>query len=114
MLKSTIFAMMLVAATAVFLWTVSRLYRIMAHGRPDLRLDRLGDRVASVLVYWLGQKKVGERMSYKTPPGVTSSHHLIIFYGFLTITVGTGELLINGVVPAFSLSFLGEIGRAHV
>ncbi len=107
MLKSVIFATMLVVAVSVFLWTVSRLYRIMARGRPDLSLNPLGDRLVSVLVYWLGQKKVGERVSYQTPAGVTSKHHLIIFYGFLAVTLGTTELLVNGVVPAFSFSFLG-------
>jgi Fe-S oxidoreductase len=109
MVKPLLFTALLLVAFGVFAWTLSRLYRFMALGRPDLKADRLGERVASVLIYWLGQKRVAEPPSYHVPPGVTSNHHLIIFWGFMIITIGTVELLINGVVPAFSLSFLGPV-----
>jgi Fe-S oxidoreductase len=99
----------------VFAHSVRRLYRVMARGRVnDLKpLDHLGQRIMSVLIYFFGQKKVGERMSYKTPAGATSKHHLFIFYGFLVITLGTIEFIFNGllqsVVPDFSFAFLGPL-----
>ena len=114
-MKSAVFTALLVVAFLVFARSVTRLYRIMARGRTnDLRpLDRLGQRIVSVLIYFFGQKKVGERMSYKTPPGATSKHHILIFYGFLVVTIGTIEFILQGllqdVVPDFSFAFLGPL-----
>lgn len=111
MIKPIIFTALLVVAGAFFARTVLRLYRLMARGRtPDLHpTDRVGMRVLSVLIYFFGQKKVAERMSYDKPPGATSYHHLIIFWGFLVVTIGTIEFIVNGIVPAFSLRFLGPV-----
>ena len=107
--KPFIFAVLLVAAHAFFLLTVLRLVKFMAIGRPDIPTDRLASRVGSVLVYWLGQKKVPEKVSYESKPGLTSVHHLIIFWGFLTITVGTMELWLNGLDPMWDFSLLGPL-----
>lgn len=112
MVSSLLFAALLLVASAVFMRSALRLYRIMARGKDnDLKLtDRIGSRIASVLIYFFGQKKVGEPMSYATPAGATSKHHLFIFYGFLIITVGTVEFMIQGllwdVVPGFSFRMI--------
>jgi Fe-S oxidoreductase len=107
--KPFIFAMLLIAAHAFFLWTVLRFARFMMVGRPGIPLDRPDARLGSVLVYWLGQKKVAEQTSYAPPPGFTSVHHLAIFWGFLIITAGTTELWLNGLDPVWSFSFLGPL-----
>ncbi|MCS6915517.1 MAG: (Fe-S)-binding protein [Myxococcales bacterium] len=107
MTRPLVFGILLLIALAGFLWSIVRLIRLLGLGRPDLRVDRLGERLASVLVYFLGQRRVAQPMSYRPPTGATSWHHLLIFWGFLIITVGTVELLISGVWPAFSLAFLG-------
>ena len=116
MIHSLAFLALVIVASAVFAVSVTRLYRVMALGRVnDLRpADRLGDRIASVLIYFFGQKKVGERMSYQQPAGATSKHHYFIFYGFLVITIGTVEFLLqgllSGLVPGFSFRlFLGPV-----
>lgn len=108
MLQSLIFALLLAVAGAVFFRSVLRLFRYMARGKEnDLKpLDRLPARIASVLIYFFGQKKVGEPMSYTAPALATSKHHLLIFYGFLVITVGTAEFMLQSllwdIVPGFS------------
>ena len=107
-MKPLVFASMLVASFGLFAWTVSRLIRFMRVGRPDIPTDRLGERLGSVLIYWLMQKKVPEQTSYDAPRGFTSKHHLMIFWGFLVITVGTLELWVNGLVPTWNFSFLGD------
>jgi Fe-S oxidoreductase len=107
--KPFLFAVLLVAAHVFFLWTVMRLVRFMRVGRPWIPMDRLPERVGSVLVYWLGQRKVPEKTSYSGQPGFTSAHHLIIFWGFLTITVGTVELWMNGLNPMWDFSVLGPL-----
>ena len=66
MVSSLLFAALLLVASAVFMRSALRLYRIMARGKDnDLKLtDRIGSRIASVLIYFFGQKKVCEPMSY--------------------------------------------------
>lgn len=111
MIKPIIFSLWLVVALTVFAGSMARFVRLILRGRvKDLHpTDRLGARLASVLIYFFGQKKVAEPVSYNTPPGITSKHHLFIFWGFLAITIGTVEFVINGVIPAFSFKFLGPI-----
>ncbi|MBL9043479.1 MAG: 4Fe-4S dicluster domain-containing protein [Myxococcales bacterium] len=116
MVSSLLFAALLLVAVAVFLRSVLRLYRIMARGRDnDLKLtDRVAARIASVLIYFFLQKKVGEPMSYAIPAGATSKHHLLIFAGFMIITLGSAEFILQGLlwdfVPGFSFRmFLGPV-----
>ena len=49
-------------------------------------------------------------MSYATPAGATSKHHLLIFYGFMIITIGTVEFMLQGllwdIVPGFSFRMI--------
>lgn len=112
MIKPLVFAALCAIAFAIFGRTVLRLYRIMARGRTnDLRpFDRVGQRIMSVLVYFFAQKKVAERMAYDRPAAATSYHHLLIFWGFLVVTITTIEFIVNGVLPAFSLRLLGPVG----
>jgi len=103
--KTGVFALVFLAGMGGLLFTCLRLYRFMKIGRPDVKLDRLGDRVISVLVYWLGQKKVAEKTMDKPPVGFTSKHHLMIFWGFLIVTIGTVEVWFNGFT-GLDFSFL--------
>jgi Fe-S oxidoreductase len=104
-MKQLIFAALMVLAFGLFIWTAQRYIRVMLRGGADLRprFDQLGKRLAMILIYFFGQKKVAER---QVPPSPPSYHHLFIFWGFLIITIGTVELLIAGVVPGFHLSLL--------
>jgi Fe-S oxidoreductase len=99
-MRQIIFAALVILAVAFFVRTIISMVRAAARGASDPRprLDQLGKRLASVLVYFLGQKKVAE----EGPRHLTSKHHLLIFWGFLLITVGTVELLVAGVWPAFN------------
>jgi Fe-S oxidoreductase len=109
MIKPALFSLLMIAALAAFGWTMNRRVRWLLKGRPDARFDRWPQRILDVMIYWLGQKKVGEPVSYDhARRGITSKHHYWIFWGFLLITVGTGELIVNGILPAFSLDFLGD------
>ncbi len=108
-MKPYLFTPLLVAALAIFGVTVTRLTKLLLRGRPENRFDRWPERLLSVAIYFLGQAKVGEPPSYDAARrGVTSRHHLWIFWGFLLITIGTVELWANGIVPAFNLSFVGD------
>src|SRR5262245_58091607 len=102
--KPAIFLLLLIAAWLFFFWTVLRLVRFMMIGRPGIPADRIPERLGSVLVYWLAQRKVPEQTAYGAPAGFTSVHHLIIFWGFLIITAGTTELWLNGLNPVWDFS----------
>lgn len=100
------FICLLVVAFGLFGWTMSRLTLVLLQGRRDQ--DRFGDwgaRLGDVLAFFFGQRTVArEKMSL---------HHLPIFWGFLVITVGTIEILVNGVIPSFSYALLGDpVNRA--
>jgi Fe-S oxidoreductase len=103
-MRPVLFAALLALAFAFFGRTIYSMVRASGRGRPDPRprLDQLPARLASVLIYFFGQKKVAE----EGPQHLSSKHHLFIFWGFLVITVGTAELLVNGVVPAFHFGLL--------
>jgi Fe-S oxidoreductase len=105
-MKQLVFAILLMAAFGFFAITLRRYIRVVGMGvkDPRPRLDQLGKRLAVTFIYFFGQKKVAER---QLPPAAPSFHHLWIFWGFLIITIGTVELLINGLVPSFSFAFLG-------
>jgi Fe-S oxidoreductase len=100
-MTSLVFAVVAALSLALFGRTMFAMGRAAGRGAPDPRprLDQLPARVASVLVYFFGQKKVAE----EGPMHMSSKHHLFIFWGFLVITIGTTELMVAGIWPAFSL-----------
>jgi Fe-S oxidoreductase len=96
-------------AIATFAWTERRMLRWIGEGKPDNRLDRLPERVLSLIKYFLGQRKVVEQVSYDHRPGVTSWHHVLIFWGFLIITAGTAEVFLSGLSAGrLDFSVIGE------
>ena len=62
-----------------------------------------------MLVFFFGQKKVVEKTTLpakRLPRFVTamgSKYHFFIFWGFIVITIGSVETLIQGLFPSFSL-----------
>ncbi len=114
-MRRVAFALLLAAALAMFAWTLRRFVRMLLAARPDRRTDRPLERVDSVLRYFFGQKKVVEKTNIpaKRLPGFVramgSKYHFFIFWGFLVITIGSTETLIQGLFPGFSLRLvLGE------
>lgn len=102
MTNSLIFVVLIAAAVGFFLRTMSTMVSAAAAGakEPRPRLDQIGARIASVLIYFIGQKKVAE----EGPSHRSSKHHLLIFWGFLLITIGTADTLISGVFPSLALA----------
>lgn len=111
-MKPAIFTLLFVTAFSLFGWSVRRLFGYLWRGRhhdPFPRFDRPWKRLGDVLVYFLGQKKVVEPVSYDAAGrGITSFHHLFIFWGFLVIQVGALEIFLQGFSgDRLNLSFLG-------
>lgn len=100
-LENIIFALLVLTAFTGFGWTVQRMVRKLLRGRPTGRQwSEWGSRVGDVISYFFLQRSV----IWKWP----SWHHLLIFWGFLIIVVGTIEILINGIFPAFSFQLFGN------
>jgi Fe-S oxidoreductase len=107
-----LFAALLVAAFAMFAWTVRRFARLIFSARPLDRTDHVGARIDSVLRFFFGQQKVVEKTTLparRWPRFVSamgSKYHFFIFWGFLVITIGSVETLIQGLFPSFSLRLI--------
>ncbi|MFL5306866.1 MAG: (Fe-S)-binding protein [Polyangia bacterium] len=111
-MKRVLFAALLAAALGMFAWTLRRFTRMILAGRPEQRFDRPDDRVASVFAYFFGQKKVVEKTAIpakRWPRFVSalgSKYHFIIFWGFIVITLGTLETVVQGLFPDFSWALI--------
>lgn len=72
-------------------------------GQKDNRLENMGERIKSILVYGIGHKRI-----FKDPyPGVI---HASIFYGFLILTFGTAIVAVQadfGIPLLYGKFYLG-------
>ncbi len=92
--------LMVAVAAALFLRQALKLYRFVKAGKPDNRFDRPGDRIADVLVFAFGQKRLLKR-AYG---GVL---HSLIFWGFCVLAIANGTLILRGFFgPEFNLPLL--------
>lgn len=68
-------------------------------GKEEVRHDNIGVRVGEVVKYAVLQNKM-----FKDPiPGIM---HAGIFWGFITVSIGTLETLVSGVVHGFSYAWI--------
>ncbi len=79
--------------------SLSRRFQLLRAGRPDNRFDRLGERFKHMLVYAFGQKKM-----FDDP--VAGFYHLLIFYGFLVVSVRTLSMVVEGLFAGWELPLL--------
>ncbi len=96
-MKPVVLAILVVAAFAFFAYNIYNLIRLLTIGKPEVRWDRVGERIGKVLVYVFGQRRLVRNYRF------AGIEHFMIFWGFVIITVGTLEMLIGGIVPGFRL-----------
>jgi Fe-S oxidoreductase/nitrate reductase gamma subunit len=100
--ESILFTVVLVAAFSLFARSVRRLRSYLALGKPEDRFDAPGSRLANVLRVAFGQSKL-----LREPfAGIL---HFMIFWGFVVLLAAVAESIGEGLVPGFSLSFLGPL-----
>ncbi len=81
------------AGFGAFAYRTGKLYRYLRLGRNEDRTDRPRRRIRDEIVIYLLQGKL-----FKRPYLVRGLAHAFIFWGFIVITVGTLDLLLNGIL----------------
>jgi Fe-S oxidoreductase/nitrate reductase gamma subunit len=90
-----------VVAVGLFAWRVSYLVRLLMLGRPEMRWDRIPERIKRVVVYVFGQRRMFDEPLVGVP-------HALIFYGFLIFLVATSGMLLQGLFPGLPIPKLEE------
>ena len=89
-------------------FSLSRRFSLLRAGRAENRFDRLGERFKHVLVYAIGQKKM-----FDDP--VAGFYHLLIFYGFLVVSLRTVSMVFEGLFAGWELPLLDTpLGHAYL
>jgi len=96
----TVFAPLFIFATALFLYSCWKRLSLTALGRPEERLDNLGQRISDTLTYAFAQKRVLAK-----PSGLI---HVAIFWCFLVLMVANTEFLLHGLFPSLSFTKLPD------
>ncbi len=104
---NVIFALVFVAALAIFARRVFLLFAMVLLGQGENRFDRLKERLKSLLVYGFGQRRVAEK-----PFGI---NHVILFWGFIVLQLFVNiEFIVRAVFPSFSFGFVGQMPYAFM
>ncbi len=101
----TVFGLLVLLAIAVFVYSMSRRVRVLLAGRPDNRFTRIGERILRTLEYAFAQKRMFRDF-------YAGFFHILIFGGFLVLTVRTIALVVEGLIPHFVL-LRGVPGNAY-
>ncbi len=100
-----VFGALVLLAVVVFVYSMTRRIRVLAAGAPENRFDRVGTRIWKTLEYAFAQK----RMFRDFYAGV---FHILIFAGFVVLIVRSLSLVVEGLVPGFTL-LPGAAGDAY-
>ena len=101
----TVFGLLVLFAIAFFVFSMSRRIRVLAAGRPDNRFTRIGERIAKTLEYAFAQKRMFRDV-------YAGFFHILIFAGFVVLTVRSVALVFEGLIPGFQL-LSGAPGNAY-
>ena len=102
---NVLFGLLVLAAAVAFVYSISRRIRVLLAGAPEPRFDRVGRRIAKTLEFAFAQK----RMFRDLYAGV---FHILLFGGFVVLTVRTLALVVEGLVPGFVL-LPGRLGDLY-
>ncbi|WP_321308523.1 4Fe-4S dicluster domain-containing protein [Marinifilum fragile] len=101
MTKQILFIISLAITLGVFAWSVKRLWAFFKLTKPSYPIKNIGARISHTLDVAFGQTKI-----FRKP--VIGLMHALVFWGFLVITLGSIEIVIDGVFGLErSFSFTG-------
>ena len=91
-----VFILVVVLSLSFFSYNAQRLIRYMRTvGGPDDRSDHPLTRIKNLIVIGFAQAKI-----LRDP--VAGVMHASVFWGFVVLTIGTGEIILSGLFPGFS------------
>ncbi len=101
MLKTLLFSVLFLSAVGFFIYSVLNFLKFLKIGKPEFRLNNIGQRIANTLKIAIFQAKLFRQK-------FAGFLHIIIFWGFLSLLIVVIEGFIEGFVHGFSFSFLGK------
>ena len=101
MISHLVFTLVTLFTFGFFAFTITRISRLFRLTKKEFRFDRLAERASITLKVAFGQTKMMKRP-------LSGLLHAFVYWGFLVITLGTLEMIIDGVTGSERcLSFLG-------
>lgn len=101
MIKSILFAIVLISAVLFFLYSVKNFISYLKLGKSENRLNNIKQRLINTLnIAFLQTKLFRSRLA--------GFLHFCIYWGFLILSLVILESVIEGFFPNFSFSFLGK------
>ena len=97
--SSTVFLFVFIAAAGIFALNVQRLVSYLRLGYAEDRTDHPLTRLKNLVGIGIAQRKI-----LRDP--VAGPMHALIFWGFMVLTAGTVEIIVQGIIPAFSYRLL--------
>jgi Fe-S oxidoreductase len=95
----SLYLIILALAAGFFFYNAQRLVEYLRLGRPDHRTDHPLARARNLVSIGVLQSKI-----LRDP--LAGAMHALVFWGFIVLTVGSVEILIQGVAPTFSYAML--------
>lgn len=86
--------LLIIVTVGIFAWQMIRRWRLMTIGPAENRFDHVGERIRRTLLFAFGQV----RMPRYPAAGVA---HILIFFGFLVLTLNSLILFSRGYVERF-------------
>ncbi|CCK79293.1 MULTISPECIES: (Fe-S)-binding protein [Desulfobacula] len=91
----------------LFTYIMARRIAPLVRANPDNRFDKIGTRVKNLIVVWLGQVRQPRYM-------LAGVLHIVIFAGFLVLSIRSSSLVIIGFADGFVLpGFGGVVGDVY-
>lgn len=101
-LSNIIFILFFLSSVVFFLVSVQKIVAALHYGKPENRFDNISRRLKNVFTIAFVQTKL-----LREP--LAGVLHLLIFWGFLVLSLLVVESILEGIIGAFSFSFLGSV-----
>ena len=96
-----------IAGVGLFAYIMARRIAPLVRANPDNRFDRIPQRVKNLFLVWLGQIRQPRYM-------LAGVLHIVIFAGFLILSIRSSSLVIIGMSDGFVLpGFDGALGAVY-
>ena len=105
-LKQVIFIVYLLTMLGLFAWTAQKIFAFFKATKPTDRFDNTPTRLM-----WALKEAIGQTKMFKFT--FAGTLHALLFWGFMIITLGTAEMVMDGVLGTDRvLAFLGPVYSA--